>query len=87
MKGHAEKCVDMCCEWAKKDVSRLKQLETLCMDDHHMAQKTLTHKRRTRSRMSLPGSNRPTWYPVDSEHSGQVCHKNGTKHVAISWQD
>ena len=36
MKVHPEKCIDRSCHLAEKDVSRLKQLDTPCMDDHQM---------------------------------------------------
>ena len=36
MKGHAQQCVEMCCEWENKSVSQKKQAATLCIDDHQL---------------------------------------------------
>ena len=48
MMGHAEKCLERCCELVKSNVSHLKQVETLCMDVHQMVSELLSQKENSR---------------------------------------
>ena len=41
MEGHAKKCVERCCEWAKKTTQQLYKASTPCIDDHQSKEEEL----------------------------------------------
>ena len=41
MEGHAKKCVERCCEMAKKTTQQLCKVSTPCIDDHHFKEEEL----------------------------------------------
>ena len=41
MEGHAQKCVEKCCESANKATQQLYKVSTPCIDDHHFKEEEL----------------------------------------------
>ena len=41
MEGHAQKCVERCCELANKKVEQLYKVSSPCLDDHQFKQEEL----------------------------------------------
>ena len=41
MEGHAQKCVERCCELANKKVEQLYKVSTPCLDDHEFKKEEL----------------------------------------------
>ena len=66
MVGHANKCVERCCELANKTTQQLYKLSTPCIDDHHFKEEETKSVGELSKKHALKLSlNAYTWQELD----------------------